>query len=630
MKTRALALFVLLLLAVPVFAQTAPLKPLSPDRLPADTWALFVWHGSASMDKVRATNALLRLWDDPALKPVRDHLTQQFYDEMEKDPKVGEEKLTRGDLDDIISLLENPVVFGFTGDLVNGTMSGKTPGFFVAFNRTGKAAIIERLNKKESAKPNTEKSRYTFQGVEVRKSVTTTPPDPAPAKEPAEGEEAAEQEPEPPAEPKVTMNFEATVGDHELMSNEQAVIESLITRLQASAPPLDSLAANKRFQAAQKFRADGTMLEGLVLVPDFSGVPIPPSERFDAGAAIRELHVERLHAITISLGLLADKSLTRGAFLGDTAPGSLFDMIAADTAEFRTPAVAPANSSFAAIRLDLLALYATLQRAARAGLPPEQAAMADMVDGMVAMQTGMPLTQILGLFTGEIGMISTGDAQMAEALPNTIAIAVNDSEPVMGLLRTMLGPMITGEEPVTGATLLTLTPPPGPPAEDGTPPKEAKPYFVAVAPKMLIVSQSRAELDASLGLLASGAPAPAGSMAADPGFQKARKAMPEKVSGLTYGDYTTFPWDKQRDAMKKQFAEQKSKLLAQADAAEKGSVEVEPDPDRAAALRKEAAQLDKVAEFADVIFPLLKKYLHTSAAFWRKSLDGVFMEGYVN
>lgn len=628
MKTRALALFVLMLLAVPVLAQqAAPLKPLSPDRLPADTWALLVWHGSAPMDKVRATNALLRLWDDPAFKPARDRLTQQFFDEMEKEQKEDKTKLTREDLDDIISLLENPFVIGSAGDLVN-SVSAKEPGFFVVFNRTGKAAIIERLNKKETAKPNTEKSKYTFQGVEVRKSVTTTPPEPEPAKEPVEGEEAAE--PAPPAEPKVTMSFEATVGDHELISNEQGLIESLITRVKAAAPPLESLATNKRFQAAQKFRADGTVFEGLVLVPDLTGLPIPPSERFDASAAIRELHMERLHGITISLGLTADKSLTRGAFLGDTAPGSLFDMIAADTAEFRTPAIAPANSSFAAIRLDLLALYATLQRAAKAGLPPEQAAMADMVDGMVAMQTGMPLTQILGLFTGEIATIQTGEAQMAETLPNTIAIAVNDSEPVMGLLRTMLGPMITDEEPVTGATLLTLTPPPGPPAEDGTPPKEAKPYFVAVAPKMLIVSQTRSELDASLRLLASGAPAPAGSMAADPGFQKARKAMPEKVSGFTYGDYTTFPWDKQRDAMKKQFAEQKRELLAQADAAEKGSVEVEPDPDRAAALRKEAAQLDKVVEFTDVIFPLLKKYLHTGAAFWRKSPDGVFMEGYVN
>ena len=631
MKIRALALLIVLALAVPALAQEkAPLKVPAADRLPADTWVLVVWHGFASTDRVRATNTVLRLWHDPEFKPVRNRLSKMFYTEMESDLKKGKTTTTSEDLDDILAIFEKPLVFGLAGNPLDRIQSAKAPAFFGVYNKTGKEALVDKLNKKDQEKANTERTKYTFEGVEVRKSVTTTPVEPEPAKGPEEGKEEGEQEAAPPPEPKVSTSFEATLGEYELFSDEQETIESLITRVKAASAPMESLAGNKVFQAAQRNRAEGTLLETIVLVPDLTSFPIPPNEKFDASAAIRELHMERLHAITFSTGLTADKTLMRGAMLGDTAPGSLFDMIAADTAEFRTPAVAPAGSAFGVIRLDLPALYATLQRAARAGLPPEQAAMADMLDGLVAMQTGLPLTQILGLFTGEVATISTGEEQMMESLPDTFALAVTDGEPVLGLLRTTLAPMIAAEEPVTGGTLLTLTPPSNATAEEGSPAAEPKVFYVAVAPKMLLVSQTRALVDAALGRLASGAPAPAGSIAADPGFQKARKGMGEKVSGFSYGDYTTFPWEKQRATMKKQLAEQKAKLLAEADAAQKGSEEVEPDPERAAELRKQAAQLDEVAAITDALFPLMKRYFHTGVATWRKGADGVFLEGYVD
>jgi hypothetical protein len=622
----------LVLLSASAVAQTAPLTPPSPDRLPADTWVLVTWHGAGAANKVRATNPVTRLWDDPKFVSTREQLIKRLLEEVASERKEGDEPLTREDVDDILSLLENPGVLGVTGDpFAKATGGQENVHVFFAYNKTGKGDIVARLKKKEKPKPNSEVSSYTFRGVEIKKTVTTTPvetPKPAP-KGPEEAEPAErEQEPKPP-QPKISYGFEASLGDYELMSDNQEVMETLITRLQGKPGAAESLLQNAVYRSAQRFRADGAMLEMFLKMPDFNQLPLPPTPQMDTQAFARELHLERLHGLWLSMGLAPDRALVRTALLGDMSPGSILDIIGNNVSEFQTLAASPLSGPYGAFRLDLPALYATLLRAAKAGLPPEQAAAADMMDGMVAMQTGMPLTDLLNLFTGEIGTVSTGEEQMAEFLPDVIMIPVTKSEPVLNLLRTLAGTFIRGEEAVSGATVLTMAPPP-PASEAGAKPVESKPFYVAVSPAMLVVSPGMPQMSDILARSAAGNSAPAGSLAGDAKFLAVRKMLPAQLNGISYADWTRLPWDKQLKLMEKQLAKQRQETLERADAAEKGDENNPPDPKRAEALRKSVKTMEEIHQALIELMPLVQKYFKVSAGGTWKAPDGLFIYSFIH
>ncbi len=640
MKKLARLVCAVLLAAIPALAQKAPAAPPQAppvDRLPPDTWVLLTWHGLGSVSKVRATNPILRIWDDPAFQSSRTRIAERFVSELAKEQaaKPNKSDFTKQDFEAILSLAENPLMVGFAGNPFPPGASGaaqKSVGFFAMYNKTGKQEIVQRLRerlKSGSKKDNVQESKYMFRGVEVTKSVTTTQPDKSAKKVVYTNDNvrsAGRARPQAKAEPKISTSFSASVANYEIHSDQQAVIESLITRTLDGGSPSSSLAGRKAFQEAQRFRAEGTILEVFLQIPDLSQLPIPPSDKFNAAAMMRELHLERIKSMALSASLTSDRMLVRGAVFGDTLPGSLFDLIGGGNVTFETLAAAPASGTYGALRMDLRALYATLLRAVKAGLPPEQAAMADMLDGLVAMQTGMSLTHLLGLFRGEIGTVTTGEAQLAEVLPDIVMLPVTDGQPVLGLLRTLLGKRISGEEQLGGATVLTMSPPAA--AEDGDKPEAVQPFYVAVAPKLLIVATSKEQLSGVLARAASGTPAPAGSMAADPGFQRARKTMPANLSGISYADYSIYPWEKAQQQMQKQFAKQKQELLDKADAAMKGDGENPPDAKQAEEHRKSAQQIDLIRELADALIPLMKRYLRTSAGAVWKAADGIFMESY--
>lgn len=631
MQSTLRMLCALMILAGTALAQPAPLTAPSPDRLPADTWMLVAWHGAAAANQVRATNPVMRLWDDPKFVSKREELLKRFLDEVAAGRKEGDEPFTREDLDDIISLLENPGVLGMTGDpfaeLLGG---GEKVHFFLVYNKAGKSEIVAKLKQKEKPKPNAEVSTYTFHGVEIKKTVTTTLPEPTQPKEPKEpqaGEQEQEPEAEPP-QPKVSYSFEASLGDHELMADNQEVMETLITRLQAKTGAAESLLQDAVYQRAQRFRAEGAMAEVFVRLPDFNRLPYPPTPQMDIKAFVRELHLERLHGLWLSTGLGKDRFLMRAALLGDTAPGSILDVIGNNVRDFQTLAAAPQAGSFGALHMDLPALYGTLLRAAKAGLPPEQAASADMIDGMVMMQTGMPLTELLALFTGEFGFVDTGEGQIAEVLPNVMLIPVTKSEPVLGLLRTLAGQYIQSEETLSGATVLTMGSP-GTAEKDGTA-AEGKPFYVAVAPNLLVVSPGLTQLKDVLARTAAGSAAPAGSLAADATFQAARKTLPVEINGITYADWSRIPWEKELERMHQQFAKQVQETLEKAEAAEKGDEENPPDPKKAEQLRQQAKNLEEMDRMFGQLLPLVMKYFKLSAGATWKAPDGFFFYSYVN
>jgi hypothetical protein len=595
-----------------VFA-AAPAMP-APDRLPDDTWALVSWHGVASADRVRGTNPVLKLWHDPQFATARDQIIEQISGSVRKEDSAADRRAT---VDDALSILENPLVIGFSGDPF--ARGPDTVHLFAVLNRKGKEAEWTRLHGREKPRPDWVVSTYAFRGTQVRKTEKTTELKPPPGADPAAA----------PLPRKINYTFEASVGDYEVYADGQAQIESLIVRLTGSERAADSLLKDPTWQRAQRFRADGAMLEAFIKVPDLTQAPIPANAQFNMPAVVRELHPERIQGLWFSAGMGRDRMPVRAALLGDTSPGSVLDLIGGNVSTFQTLAAAPVTEVFTAFRLDFPALYATVLRAAKAGMPPDQgAAIGMMVDSMVMAQTGMLTPRLLGLLTGEMGIVSNG-SQISESMPIPAALLVplTDGEALLGVMRKVVGPMMANEEKIGTATVIRVGALPGV-ANPGA--AQDKPFFVAVAPNLLVISPDRAELEATLARNAAGAAPAAGSLAADAAFRAARRNLPAELNGLTYADFSRMQWEKQVATLHQQLAKQKQAALDKADRVEKGEGDAAPDPARAAQLREEAEQSGRIQKILVDALPLANKYLKYSIGGSWKAADGVFFDSFLN
>jgi hypothetical protein len=599
----------LLVLGLPALALAAAPTVPGVDRLPADTWVLVNWHGVSAADRVSGTNPVMRLWEDPQFKAVREQLFQDLARENSS--------FNRAKADDVLAVLENPVVFGIVGDPLSAA-GGSKVNVYGVLNKKGREAAWTRLRQDRKPRTGAVESTYAFRGVQVKKTVTTTQPAPPPDGAPS-------------AAPKVRETFEATVGDYELFADAQELMETLVTRLQGrTAPAGASLATDATYQRALRFRSEGPLLEAFVKVPDLSRIPVPAQPQMNIGAAIQELHPERIKGLWFSAGMGAQRMVMRAALLGDTTPGSLLDLIGGNVKDFQTASVAPVTGAYGAFRIDLSALYATLMRAVKAALPPDQASAAGMlVDSVVMAQTGLRATELLSLFGGEIGTSGVGDGLLDGALPGLLMVQITRSEPLLGLLQTMTASMKQGEERIADATVLTLGVPASV-AADGAAPGTTQPVHVAVAPKMLAVTADRDALQDALTRGASGAVAPAGSMAADPVYQAARRTFPADLNGISFVDIARGHWDQQFEVLRKQLAKQKAEAAERLAAAERGDGQNPPDAQQVEKLRGQVRSLERMEEATVVLTPLLRKYLKVSAGGSWKAADGIFWDSYVN
>lgn len=573
------------------------------ERLPPDTWVLLQWHGVSATEKVRGTNPVMRLWDDPQFKAVR----AQLFEELARENS----SFNRAQADDVLAVLENPALVGVAGDPLGA--GGKALGFVVV-NRKGREEAWARLRQGSTAKPGVVESTYAFSGVQVKKKVTTTPAPPAP-------------EGEPQAPPRVRESFSALLGDLELFADEQKLMETLITRLQARNPPAGaSLASDATFQRAQRFRAEGPLLEAFVKVPDLSRLPIPEQPQLDIAAGVRELHLERVHGVWASAGMGGDRMVMRAALLGDTTPGSVLDVIGGNVKEFQTAAVASSNGSFNAFRIDLPALYATLLRAVRAGLPPDQGSAAGiLIDAVVAAQTGMRAVELLALLGGEIGASGVGDGMADGVLPGMLLLQVANHEGLLGLLQMATSSLRQAEERIGAATVLKLLLPGEAADADGS-----QAVLVGVAPKVMAVTQDRTELEGVLSREATGAAAPAGSVAADPVYQAMRRSFPAELNGVSFADISRGHWDKEFDGLRRELRRSREELRGQLAEALAAATDDAASAQQAEKLRGELRALERVEETADVVIPLLPKYLKLSAGGSWKADDGLFFDSWLN
>jgi hypothetical protein len=564
-----------LLCTTSAFAQQPP--PL--DRLPKDTLLFVAWNGMGTLDKGRVNNSLLRLWDDPEFATVRDVVVERVLRE-EKSPL--DQVKTRKMMSDLFLLAGNPFIFGIAGmpdtkallAPTGANAPAKPVGAFLIYDATGKTDLHRAWLKEVSAGAKVKPTVSTF----VHSGVTVTRED---------GPRSSD--------------FSAYVESYFILTDSKPVAEQLITRLQGVAPA-DSIVSTAAYQATRAHRPADAVLEVFLRVPDFTQMEMPPASGVNTAAMLKALRLERIHGVTGSVSLASDGTRMRAAVMGDTSPGGLFDIMGSGTAEFRTLAAAPAGASFTGMRYDLLSFYQTLRNALRAGMPPEQLNNIDLVEGTVGTQLGIPLPELLRAVSGEAAVISLDRVSPGGISPldDMYALAVERPAEALNLLRMMLGSNITNETQEGKTTFLALTLPYRDP-KTGTERKRF--HYLAATETMLLLAPRKAQLREAIARVAAGV-APAGSLAADPEFQRVRGRLPAALSSLTYTDFTKLPWDTIIEESVRQLRDSRSKDKNQ---------------------ELTAAEQDAIKTLPKI----LAKYLRTAYGGWWKERNGMFLESFI-
>jgi hypothetical protein len=586
LRRLALPLFLLLTATCGLAQGGLPL-----DRLPPDTFFYVAWRGESALAAGNTNNSLVRLWSDPEFTSLRQSLAESILASSRTTAKPGEKEpekeppLTGEEIEMGLRLLGNPAVIGWAGlpDFSTLFSSAGQPrkaserGLFLIYDTTGKAELLDKFNAALAARRKQKpiESTYTFQGVTVTKSTSQNGAD-----------------------------FDARVGNYWISSDRQDVAEALITRLTAATPPATSLSGTRTYQAARNFIGTGSLFELYVRFPDFTKIPATPAAAgFDFPAMLRALHVERMHGLAASVKLAGEATQFRWALLGDTSPGSLFDIFADSSASFATLASAPAGASFSATRFDLVRIYQTLRGALRAGLPPHQFSNIELVEGSIGSEMRMGIVDILGLFAGEFAMVELDPATSVDISNYIFVFTIRNHEEVLRLAHLLMASHITSEDSEGGATYLAVA---LPYTDPKTGAQRSRFHYFAVTPQMLVVGPRKAQVRETLRRLEAAASAPAGTppaaglLAGDPVFVRNRGQLPATLSAVGFTDMSKFPWESI-------FAEAVKQFQAQAQA--QGKAAPAPPPD-----------------WLSTVPRLLWRYFHTFTSGWWKERGGVFME----
>jgi hypothetical protein len=563
----ALAASVLVFLLQPssLLAQAPPI----PERLPPDTVFYIHWHGKASLTAASAKNHVLQLYEDPDMAPLWQALISKL--------NAGKQGMAPAVvLAAVSSLLDNPAVVGFVAN-PNPQVTASPQsllslgGFFLVYDETGKADLIRMLTAASQTSAGTPQAvtNYAFGGtsVEVRTK-------------------------------KGSAIYTAHAGSYYLVSNQERTIEGLITRFGGGTTPAPSLGQTPEYQGVVKFLGSDTSVDFFGRLPDFTKW-IPTGAKYKSLALFLEgLHLENVHAAGEGISFSSEATHARGAVLGDTSPGSLFDWVGPSSAVFHTQPAMGTAPSFSISRVDFRAAYQLIRAAVIAALPPQQASSVGPMESIAQSYLGMSISDALGLFSGELASASYySEDGSQQAL---YAVTIEKPEDALRVLRAVAGKRIVAEDSSGNTTYLDLAYPYRDPA---TRAERMKFYYVAVTPQMMLTAPRKAMLRAAVEQLNSpSGGAHSGTIFADPEYIRMRSLLPGNLSGLTGGEIDQIPWDKLAATLEGQMEE-----------ARKQSKSSAPD----------------LSWLKQMNFDVISRHLHRSVGGWWKNSTGVYFDSYI-
>ena len=559
-------------------AQDRPLE----SHLPAKTLFYISWHGSKAMANARATNSVLRMWDDPQFAAARAAMLAEMFSSVPKDKIILSEA-------EVSSLLENQLLLGAVTKPKTGTVEPAGTGkaapspldVFLIYDRSGKEEILAKLfalEKTQKTPPTVTKG--SFQGTEI----------------------------ESVADSKSTYHRTAS-GRYLIISDRRESVEDLIGRLAAAGAPQDSLLNTSLHRAAfgEGQGGDAANLFFNIQDPLRDAASTGPN-RQSMEALMRVMHLDTLESLSGTLSFDGPATRMRIAMLGDLSAGGLTDMIGAGAPEFMTVAAAPATATgFNSIRLDFAAFYRLIREGVATMAPPGQPNPADAMEAMVSKQLGMTLSETMRLLSGEFASVDLEPG--LDFSQKMFLLGIDKPDDVLHLIRAVMTDSIKNEEadgPVT--YLAVLLPLMG--KQTGTAAPTRRFIYVAVGPRLLIVAPRKAVARETMARFESAGHA--GSLLADPRFLAARERLPKNLSGLSYSDLSKMDWAKLRKMVE--------------DASEAGASQAaagQTDPSE----KQKAAK--KIGEMWKLI-PLeqMSRYIHSSYGGWWKDKRGVYFDSY--
>jgi hypothetical protein len=254
----------------------------------------------------------------------------------------------------------------------------------------------------------------------------------------------------------------------------------------------------------------------------------------------KNIQLEKIHVAGGGLSFAGEATRMRGAVLGDTSPGGLFDLEGASTDAFQTQAVVNGSSNFSISRFNLLAMYQLFRGAAMGMLPPQQSGNILILEGAAQKFLGMSIADALALIRDEVASASSYSAD--GSIEQLYAVTIQNSDAVLRVLRAVIGSMVVAEDSSGSATYLDVA---YPYTDPQTGMHRKKFYYLAVTPQMVLIAPRKAMLRETVQRLGSQlAVAPAGGVFANPEYSQLRSLLPGKLSAESATDLTEIPLDK--------------------------------------------------------------------------------------
>jgi hypothetical protein len=501
-------------------------QEITPANLPADTTLVLFSHSRDKIQAAAPSNPMVKAWYSPEYGLIRTLLVQYFIGQMTPKPGSSKFTITPENTDKLLSVFQNSLVFGISGPLNFTSLAQDTSGspiqifqksgVFLILDTTGKdpqvtqlwPALVAALPKEIAH------THYDVGGISIEKF----------------------------AGPNQT-TFTARVGSRFIWSNHQNVIEDLIGRLKSGAPSGNSLAENTDFQHCQSHPAPGAVLDLFYRFPDFSKLPVRANPQVDTQAMLNAMSLNSLHAVCGNMSMTQDGEVGRWMILADTSQGPVLTWLGSNHSQFETLSlVSPSTSSVAVGTFDLQAFYKTLKTAVAAAMPGRQQASVDLVEGMVSMQIGMPLTDALGIFRGEFGSITVA-SQSADPT-KVIALTISNPQRIMDLIHKLAPKQISDETQEGGVTYFKTAA--QVPTGTATPQTPATDSFIALTPQFLLVSSDKQVLHDFVARAGSSqTTGGVASLLVDPDVRRLRAMMPAEILGLSITDYSSGSFQKE-------------------------------------------------------------------------------------
>ncbi len=501
-----------LILAAPftTFAQSN----LDPGQLPKSTAFYLAWHGTPS-GEARKANSLWAMWDDADFAPVRAAITAAMMGSSADSPKA-KSTLTADAVSQYATLLDNEFVFGYVANRnttqTNGTgreaQQAAWNGMFLVYDHTGKEATLAklllqaRMNEKEPPKI----SATTIAGVSAIK-----------------------------IERKNGTTYWVDDGKYTFSASEPTVLEQISAWTKHATPEAARLSQDAAFREA------GDLLKGGVAEFFFRLASIREIDwdksvgGFRLRPLVQSLKLEAVHSIAGHLALQGARTRIESAILGETNPGSLFDIWDEGSTSPSSWQFITANTvSYQAWRVNLAGIYALIKRAMQSTAGAGQTSPMDFLERGFATRLGMPLPAAIGLFSGEFASLQSSST--LDPAKRVSVIGIREKAATLKLLRAGLAERVAGEHSEGDTTFLKISEG-GMASAAGT--ASWKYYHLAVAPAVIVASARDQSVRETL---ATGKGTINENTLTPLAWQQARKQFPKTINGLGFIDFQKIDW----------------------------------------------------------------------------------------